>query len=385
MSKPLSASHRPLRVLHVISGDLWAGAESQFLQLVTALHDRPQVDVRAAIMNPGILADRLGAHGVQTDVFDERRQRTLQIARRLCAIAREWRPDIIHTHRRKEHIVGGIAALASRAHAIATIHGLSEFSHPWWRLRQTLHASLERLVLTIVYRRVVAVSEEMVDRLPYQRRKIIVIPNAIDVDAIRKAGQERRPELPGAIGARIAFIGRLEPVKRVERIVDTLVALNAARPGGWSLFIIGDGSRRPAIEAHISACDMQDHAHILGFIPNPLPILARMDALVFASEHEGLPMTALEALALGVPVVSPPLGGLTALVRESRVGGLASSAEPYALATAVQSALAPFDPADGCRASAVPVRYTLARSANAHLAMYQKVRGKHTYSIIGEE
>lgn len=365
----------PLRILHVVSGDLWAGAESQFFQLVGALNVRPEVSVRAVVMNPGILVDRLEARGVQVDQFDERRESALMLARRLCRIARECRPAIIHTHRRKEHIIGGLAALASGACAVATIHGRRESDHSWWKVRPALLSGLERIILGRVHSRIVAVSDELAGHLARHNEVVVVIPNGIDVEFIRRTGIGHQLELPGRPGGRLAFIGRLEPVKRVDRVVRMLEALHASEPGRWSLFIIGEGSTREAIEVQVKSCRLEEHVHLMGFNPDPLPWLAQMDALVFASEHEGLPMTALEALALGVPIVSPAIGGLTNLVLEAERGCIAASAEPRAIAEAVRIAVVRNDACNGLRSPAVPVRYTIDPSVDAHIDLYRKIAG----------
>ena len=76
---PPNLNDRPLRVFHVVSGDLWAGAEAQFLQLIEAMSNRQDLEVRVAVLNPGILAERLRPTDVTLDIFDERQQSALQI------------------------------------------------------------------------------------------------------------------------------------------------------------------------------------------------------------------------------------------------------------------------------------------------------------------
>ena len=68
-----------LRILHVVSGDLWAGAEAQVCALLTALQRRDEVTVAAVVMNPGELANRLAAAGIEVFVKDESRQNALQL------------------------------------------------------------------------------------------------------------------------------------------------------------------------------------------------------------------------------------------------------------------------------------------------------------------
>src|SRR5688572_18135302 len=98
-----------MKVLHIISGDLWAGAEVQACTLLTTLHRESQVQVAAALMNEGELARRLRDHGIPVTVFPES---TLNAAAIVCGLRKlmtQWRPDVVHTHRIKENILGCIA------------------------------------------------------------------------------------------------------------------------------------------------------------------------------------------------------------------------------------------------------------------------------------
>lgn len=363
----------PLRVYHIISGDLWAGAETQVFQLLRALHDLTGVNVRVATMNPGILAEKLTDLGVPVDIFCEERESPLRIARHLFRICKAWRPDIVHTHRRKEHILGGLVALRCRAPAVATIHGLREFSHPWWDFRQSTLLGLERSVLRHLHKRVVAVSHELASHNRGNSGRTVVIPNGIDVDVVRGMSSGERPNLPGRTGRRIAFLGRLVPVKQVDRIIEAVALLHTKEIGAWSLFIIGEGPQQDALKKRVKEVELQEYVHFLGFLTNPLPWLAYMDVLVFASLHEGLPMTALESLAVGVPVVSPAVGGLPDLISEAGLGLIAGSSEPADLADAIVNAVIDINIGGAHRPSAVPPRYTISSSAEAHVYLYSEV------------
>src|SRR6187551_243806 len=96
-----------LKVLHIISGDLWAGAEVQAFTLVTSLQH--QCEIVVALMNHGELENRLIDAGVKTVVIEERSHSGLQITRQLVTLIKHFRPDIIHTHRKKENILGSLA------------------------------------------------------------------------------------------------------------------------------------------------------------------------------------------------------------------------------------------------------------------------------------
>ena len=295
----------------------------------------------------------------------------MALASRLTGLAMSWRPDIVHTHRRKEHLLGAIAALRVRARAVATIHGRSEFTYPWWKFRPHLLRLVERTVLRTVHRSLIAVSDEVAGALPGPRSRIVVIANGIDVEDARASAADAIAPVPSQPGVRtIGFVGRFVPVKQVDRIVDTLEILRRDTPLDWRLRLIGDGPLRGAIEHHVRQTGLEPLVELTGFLANPLPTVEKLDVLVFASLHEGLPMTALEALAMGVPIVAPPLGGLTQLVQESGHGVIASSAHPSDLAEAVMTAIERFGPRDAQRPSRLPARYTVGSAAQELLALY---------------
>src|SRR5690625_249331 len=107
----MNEPHR--RVMHVISGDLWAGAEVQAYTLLTQLHHDCELDV--AVMHLGRLQQQLQNAVIAVTVLDHARLNSLAILRKLRQLKREFQPHIIHTHRQKEHILGALANLLSRS------------------------------------------------------------------------------------------------------------------------------------------------------------------------------------------------------------------------------------------------------------------------------
>jgi len=366
------ARAKPLHILHVVSGDLWAGAEVQVWQLLRAAAREPDLRISAVVLNPGRLADELKAAGVAVRILDEGRLSFLALARELVRHVRQIRPQVIHTHRRKEHLLGALAAQAVGAGLVATIHGRGEFQHPGWNLRQRLLGAAERLVLTHAHDRLIAVADDLAAELPGGPAHGVVIPNGIDVAEVRRAASAGAAPPPADARRRLLFLGRLVPVKQVDRLIEAMALLEAEQPGTYALDIIGDGPLRPALErqaARLPAGLVRFH----GFLPHPLPRLAQADLLLFASAHEGLPMTALEALALGVPIIAPPLPSLARLAMESAAVGLAASAAPPDLAKAILAA-ATAAPAGGPPpASQLPQRYAINQGAAATAALWRQL------------
>lgn len=380
MKPPLEQQQNPraktsLRILHVVSGDLWAGAEMQVWQLLRAAKQIDEIAIHAAVLNPGLLAERLATDGVAVTVLDESKHSFPQLAGKLLRLAGEWRPDVIHTHRRKEHLLGALAAKTCGAALVGTVHGRPEFCSRELSLTQRLLRRLEQVVLTRMHDRLVAVSDDLARELPGGPAHSVIIPNSVDAEAIREAAMAAEPTLNTANRIPIGFLGRLVPVKQVDHMLEMMTLLETERPRRFTLHIVGDGVLRQSLERQANELGLDGIVVFHGFLPDPLPLLARLRVLLFASAHEGLPMTALEALSLGVPVVSPPIDSLARLIAESGAGKVAGSSSPRDLADAVLSlALAP-NCVNDLRPSLLAKRYHMKQGAMTTVQLWRDVSG----------
>lgn len=202
------------RVMHIISGDLWAGAEVQAYTLLSELRGRCELSV--VLLNSGRLADELARLEIPVTILDERKLGSLTILFSLRRLIRNFRPHIIHTHRQKENILGSIANLLSvRAKCLRTSHGAPEFTP---KGRQRLQVALNNYVGRYLQQGVIAVSHELHDKLAgiFPAKKIHIIRNGIDVSAVKAAAglADFRQAMPNY--THIGIVGRLEPVKRVD-------------------------------------------------------------------------------------------------------------------------------------------------------------------------
>ena len=92
-------------IMHVISGDLWAGAESQAYTFLKALHQTKNYRLISVLFNKGELSEKLNYEGIETHIIDEVRYNTAQIFWQMINLIRESKPDIIHTHEYKSNIL----------------------------------------------------------------------------------------------------------------------------------------------------------------------------------------------------------------------------------------------------------------------------------------
>src|SRR5437867_2914963 len=125
-----------MRVCHVMSADLWAGAEVQVATTLSYLVERSDVDAIAVLLNEGRLAEELRQLGVEVAVVDEHLHSSLAILRFLVRFLRKRQVDIVHTHRYKDTVLGAVAAkLVGVPHVIRTVHGLREPMRGWERVK----------------------------------------------------------------------------------------------------------------------------------------------------------------------------------------------------------------------------------------------------------
>lgn len=328
-----SAEQRLTTVVHLASGDLWAGAEVQLFHLACALQKDADVRLYVVLLNDGSLAQRLKENGVSVHVLDEQKLNALQILHRLVALLRRYRPDVVHTHRVKENIIGAIAARLVGARSVRTVHGAKEFPPGPWQLRRRLHSALDFMCARHLQERVVAVSSELAGRLACQLpgARIAVVENGLDIDKLRD--EAAHPvTIPGPSDTvRIAFVARLVPVKRIDVFLGAAELLASQHPGIFSFYVIGDGPEINEARIRALCSGFGDSIFFLGFKAAVAPYLARMHLLYITSDHEGLPMNLLEALALECPVVAHGVGGIPRVLDDGRAGTLirSQSIQPY--------------------------------------------------------
>src|SRR2546428_9768624 len=115
------STRRGLRVCHIMSADLWAGAEVQVATVASYLVERSDVNLTAVLLNEGPLARELRRLGVAVTIVDETRNNALRILVRLTRFLRANDFEVVHTHRYKDTVLGAIAAkLAGGPHPITT-------------------------------------------------------------------------------------------------------------------------------------------------------------------------------------------------------------------------------------------------------------------------
>lgn len=321
--------HATLVVTHIISGDIWAGAEVQVYNLCKALTESKQISVTAVVFNRGILFERLSTLGIPVTVADENQLGPLGISRLIAKHCKDHYTDIVHTHGFKENVLGIIAKELARVPlSIRTVHGNPETAFSIARIHRWLISRIDVWLGRLRQHAVIAVSSQLEDTLkssfPGKVRKIF---NFVDVkDIRRKVTPKSANDIP-----RLGIVGRMVPVKRMDLFIRTIALLNH-RGVSCQGVIIGGGPLESELKQLASDLQISELIEFRGFVDPAIMEINQLDGLVMTSEHEGLPMTLLEALALEVPIVAHSVGGIPEVLDQGACGWLVSnhSHEGYA-------------------------------------------------------
>lgn len=292
-----------MKVIHVITGLEPGGAENQLRLLLR--HTRHHARV-VTLVNPGAVATAIRAEGTPVTHLGMRSNRDLTAIMRLRALIASEPCDLVHTHLYRAILYGRVAAKLARVpHVVATEHSLGD-GYIEGR-RTSISNRLLYLATEPLSDATIAVSAGVRERLSawgVTESKLHVIPNGIDPDALAfdpgsRLRIRRELGLPST-AAVVGALGRLDPVKRFDALVEAMIPLLGPEV---RLLIVGDGPMRTALADRIEAAGVGAYAVLAGERSEPAALLSSMDLLVAPSASETFGLAAVEALAAGLPVL----------------------------------------------------------------------------------
>ena len=330
----------PVRVLRVIARLNMGGPALHVAYLSAGLAERGyETTLVAGTLARGedsmaFVAEGLGIDVVRIDELgrDIAPVRDALAVLKLARLIRAERPQILHTHTAKAGAVGRLAALlagdARPPIVVHTFHGhvLRGYFDP---VRSAGFRVLERW-LARTSTALVAVSPQVRDDLVAlgvaPRQKFAVVRLGVELDERVNVGANGRAETRRLLGIppdrfAVGWIGRMTGVKRTD---DVLLAFRRLRERGVDacLCLVGDGPDRDHVERRAHDLGVMRDTFFLGYQDSVAPFFSAFDAFVLPSVNEGTPVTAIEALAGGRPVVATRVGGVPDVVRDGVDGFL---------------------------------------------------------------
>jgi glycosyltransferase involved in cell wall biosynthesis len=318
---------RPIRVLELRSVRGTGGGPEKTILLGTArtdarrfeitvcyLRDRRDnvfsVDTRAAAL-PVDYIELLESHSFDPSIFGKLRR-----------IVRDRKIDIVHAHDYKTDVLAWLLSKFEPVTPLSTVHGWTGHSP-----RETrFYYPLDKWILSF-FPKLIAVSTDIRDelvRVGADGSRISTVLNGIDPDAFRR-DRSREDAIRGGLGLDrdsyvIGTVGRLEPQKRFDLLIEAFAALHAERPN-LKLLIAGAGSLARPLEEQVVRLGLTGCCTLLGHRTDVVDLHHAFDLFVQSSDYEGTPNAVLEAMALETPIVATSAGGSAEIVRD-RIDGL---------------------------------------------------------------
>lgn len=372
------ASRQPPLVVHLIYRLDFGGLETL---LVDTINRMPAERYRHAVVclaGYSAFADKITRAGVELFDLGKRPGLSLSTHGDFFKLMRRLKPAVLHTYNLSAIEYAATAALAGVPVRIHAEHG-RDAGDPEGRNRK--HNLLRRMLAPVVdcyvpvsgdlqrwYRDVVGIPES----------KNLLINNGVDTAKFSPARGAAPQEAWNAQAGNfvIGTVGRLQAVKDQVTLIDAFAALRTQLPqhaARLRLVIVGDGPMRARLEERIAAAGMKDAVFLTGARNDIAHLMQTFSVFALSSIAEGTPVTLLEAMATGLPVVSTAVGGIPALVADGATGMLAPAGDAQALARA----LAAYVESDTLAAehgaagrARIESEYSIATMLSAYMALY---------------
>ncbi|NLI13109.1 glycosyltransferase [Pelotomaculum propionicicum] len=324
-----------LKVIQIIGGGEFGGAEKHILNLDGAA-DTLLVDYTVCCLFSAPFAEIAAGAGLSTLSIPMRHKADFGVVGKLARAIQEGNFDLVHTHGVRANLLGRLAARqAGKKKVITTVHSLLEKDYPGV-LSRLANSWAERSTRGLTDH-FIAVSQGLKDRLiagGVPANIVTVIYNGVSLEEIKpltEPGDARKklgfsPDTP-----LVGIVARLHEVKGHSYFLEAACNILQQRPE-IRFLIVGAGPSRPALEKLAGDLGITEQVVFTGFMDDVYSLMADLDLLVISSLWEGFGLTAIEAMALGVPVVATEVGGLPEVVLHGETGLLVPPANPAALA-----------------------------------------------------
>jgi len=365
-----------VRVLHVIPSFGTGGAERLVVDLIKYA-DKQNFDVAGVSLYPEmytILNKEVKENGLHVFYLDKHKGLDISIIPKLRGVFKVFRPDVVHTHLYVLKYVLPAAKLEHVPVIVHTIHNVADKEVNSFGKFLNYFGFKYCGVVPVSISREVA---ETVHRFYGRGIRSPIIYNGIPVESFSEPSRVyNRAKSENFV--RIIHIGRFSPQKNHKLLLEAF-SLALCCSSDLRLWLVGDGELRPDVEELANKLGIEDKVAFLGVRSDIPELLAQADIFVLSSNWEGMPLSVLEAMASGKPVIATAVGGVPELVENGTTGILVPPADPDALANAIVSLAKDPEKRASLGAMAQIVakeQFDISRTARGYEELYIKLLGE---------
>lgn len=294
-----------MRILHLLQSRYFSGAENVVCQIFDMMKSEPEIQM-AYCSRDGQIREALKERGIK--YYSIKKLSVSEIKR----VIKEYEPDIIHAHDISASIYASLATLGKKCKIVSHVH-VNNSDMAKINIKTICYG-----ISTLCYKHIFWVSQSCFDSFVLKdmvRKKSSVLYNVMSKEQI--VAKKNRDK--NSYNYDIVYVGRLTEQKDPMRLIDVLVKVTELSPKS-RIAIVGKGDLEENVRKKVEKKNLENNIVFKGFMNNPLKLLECSKVMIMTSKYEGLPMTVLEAMALGVPLVSTPVDGLKDII-ENGVNG----------------------------------------------------------------
>jgi len=338
-----------IRVLFFTNRLGGGGAEMQALRVANAL-DPAEFEVDVAVCRAGGEYERLLAPTAALHHLAPARVRSSTVglvaaALPLRRLVQQRAPHIVCSFMDGANAVAALAVRRSGGHPrlVACVQNplSQELDDPRHPVKRAVFAAVRRTYprADAIVALARGVAADLVHHIPDAAPRVTVIHNAgVDDGLPERARQPLDPDVGPVPHPLVLACGRLAPQKGYPDLLDAFASIQPDT--GATLWILGDGPDRRALEARVAQLRLAQAVRFLGFRKNPYAFMSRADVFVLSSLYEGFGNVVVEAMASGAPVVATDCPhGPGEIIRDGESGLLVPVADPARLAAAIRRVL----------------------------------------------
>ena len=311
-----------IHIAHLLSPLMLYGKEKWLLALLNHI-DREKFDSTVFLLTGAVdieLAPYLEDMGISSFRIDPGGRLSTKGIDEIADLMHRHEVDILHSHDYKADIYALFARRKRRVRILATPHGYNNEMD----LKLRFYQWLDKRALSR-FDCFAPLSHHLREHLGNLRDdRVSLIHNFVDTSNL--------PEHRAFDDRLISFIGRLTPLKRTE---DVIRAIGLTTESDIKLQVIGDGAQRAYLETLAQSLGLEERVIFHGFRKDALDLLNGSALLVIPSTTEGISRVAMEAMAMGKPVIGTDIPGNRELIEDGRNGILVPKKDPQAIAGAI--------------------------------------------------
>lgn len=310
------------------------------------------------------ITDRLEKNGIRIEYLGKKKGFDLSIVFKMRKIMKKFRPDIVHTHR----YVLPYAFLASarlNVKRVHTVHNVAEKEVPQKQLPMQKVLFKKFGVIPVAITPLTQKSIE--DYYGLNQSEVTLVYNGID---LTQCIAKKNTQIDSQI--KILHVGRFAPQKNHEMMVEAFADVVKDYPK-CELDLVGDGDLVDSVKQKVTELGIEEKVHFVGLLDKVYEKMSESDIFILPSNYEGMPITLIEAMATGLPIVATAVGGVPDMIEDGKSGllvGVTKDKIAKGIVSLIEDAMLRETVSQGAKQRSV--QFSMENMTRAYISVYQQ-------------